>query len=339
LNRYHAGLAVGAEAMTLRSSLLAVVALMAALSSSLLPARAQTPAWPQRTVKFIVPLGPGSGVDTTARLLAIRLTERWGQSVVVENRPGGDAFVAIGAFVGAHDDHILLFSPASAFTAHPFIYDKLPYDPQDLVPIASVTSTLAGVGVTASLKAGTLAELAALARAEPGKLNWAGLASGLDFMFAAFLKSADLNINKIPYRNGVQAVSDLAEGRIQVYLTAFAIIRPQIQAGKVRAIAVANRERAPDAPDVQTAIEAGYPNLTFDGLVGLFGPPEMAEDLRNRIAADIQAVASEPTIVKQLEANSQLVRPGNSKVFAAAIEVQRSQLAAAANSLGIKPNR
>ncbi|MEA3024874.1 MAG: hypothetical protein QOF91_159 [Alphaproteobacteria bacterium] len=327
--------------MTLRLLLLGVVALVAALSQSMLPSQAQlqAPAWPQRTVKFIVPLGPGSGVDTTARILANRLSTHWGKPVVIENRPGGDGFVAIGAFVGARDDHILLFSPTSAFTAHPFLYEKLPYDPRDLVPIARVSSTLAGVGVPASLKIGSLAELVALARAEPGKLNWAGITGALDLAFAGFLNSAGLNINKIPYRDGVQAVNDLAEGRIQVYLTALAIIRPHIEAGKVKLIAIANQERAPSAPDVQTAVEAGYPALTFDGLVGLFGSRDMTVELRDRIAADVQAVASEPAIVAQLEANNQLVRPGNSSAFAAAIDVQRSQIEAASRSLGIKPNR
>ncbi len=179
----------------------------------------------------------------------------------------------------------------------------------------------------------------ALARAEPGRLNWAGITGALDLSFAGFLKSANLNVNKVPYRDGVQAVSDLGEGRIQVFLTALAIIRPQIEAGRVKLIVMANQERAPSAPDVQTAIEAGYPNLTFDGLVGLFGLRDVTEELHSRIAADVQAVASDPAVVKQLEANSQLVRPGNSKEFAAAIDVQRSQIATAADSLGIKANR
>ena len=181
--------------------------------------------------------------------------------------------------------------------------------------------------------------MAALARAEPGKLNWAGITGALDLAFAGFLHGAGLNINKIPYRDGVQAVNDLAEGRIHVYLTALAIIRPQIEAGKVKLIAIANQERAPSAPDVQTAIEAGYPGLTFDGLVGLFGSRDMTAELRDEIAADIIAVASDPAVVTQLEANSQLVRPGNSGAFAAAIDAQRAQIAAAAKSLGIKSNR
>jgi tripartite-type tricarboxylate transporter receptor subunit TctC len=102
-------------------------------------ARAQTSQfWPQRPVRFIIPLGPGSGVDITARL-ADKLAAKWGQPVVVENRPGGDAFVAITAVLGAHDDHMLLFAPASTFTAHPLLHEKLPYDPKELTPIARVT--------------------------------------------------------------------------------------------------------------------------------------------------------------------------------------------------------
>ena len=319
--------------------LIFAVAGAAVIFSHILPLHAQSQSWPQRPVKFIVPLGPGSGADITARLFATRLAAVWGKPVIVENRPGGDGFVAVGAFTGARDDHVLLFAATSTFTAHPFLHEKLPYDPEELVPIVRVASTLAGIGSTASLNVGTLAQLVALARAEPGKHNWAGVTGALDFVFAGFLHSEGLNINKIPYRDGVQALSDLAVGRIHFYLTALAIIRPQIEAGKVRLVAVANRERAPSAPDVQTAVEAGYPNLAFDGLPGLFGTREMSEELRDRIAADVQAIAREPAVVTQLDSNSQLVRPGGPKDFATAIDGQRSQIAAAAKRLGNKPSQ
>ena len=98
-------------------------------------------------MRFIVPLGPGSGADIGARLLADRLTARWGQPVVVENRPGGDGIVAINAFIGAHDDHALLYTPTSSFTAHPYQHDKLPYDPRELSPVARVSITLVGLAV------------------------------------------------------------------------------------------------------------------------------------------------------------------------------------------------
>src|SRR6202163_1261673 len=124
--------------------------------------------WPTRTVKFIVTLGPGSGTDIGARLLADRLTQRWGQPVIVDNRPGGDGLVAINAFVSAHDDHVLLFAPASSFTAHPFLHDSLPYKPSDLVPITRVSNTVIAVSVPVGMAVNSLAELAALARSEPG---------------------------------------------------------------------------------------------------------------------------------------------------------------------------
>ena len=110
-------------------------------------APAQAEPWPQRPVKFILPLGPGAGVDVTARLIADRLTKRWDQPVVVENRPGGDGMVAITAFISAHDDHTLLFSPAGSFTAHPYLHEKMPYNPGELAPIARVTNTLVAFGV------------------------------------------------------------------------------------------------------------------------------------------------------------------------------------------------
>src|SRR5215510_1932748 len=115
-------------------------------------AQAQTSStWPERPVRFIIPLGPGSGVDITARMLADKLSAKWGQPVVVENRPGGDAFLAITAVLGAHDDHMLLFAPASSFTAHTLLHDKLLYDPKDLTPIARVTNTLIALGVPTDL--------------------------------------------------------------------------------------------------------------------------------------------------------------------------------------------
>ena len=107
--------------------------------------------WPTRPVKFILTLGAGSGSDIGARLLADRLSQRWGQPVVVENRPGGDGIVAINAFVRAHDDHVLLFTPTSSFTAHPFLHENLPYKPSDLVPITRVSNTIVAISVPTSL--------------------------------------------------------------------------------------------------------------------------------------------------------------------------------------------
>jgi tripartite-type tricarboxylate transporter receptor subunit TctC len=165
-------------------------AILAAIFALLLPAPGQAQSWPQRLVKFVVPLGPASGVDIGARLFADRLAARWGQPVVVENRPGGDGMVAINAFLGAGDDHTLLFAPTSSFTAHPFLYDQLNYDARDFVPIARVSNTLIAMAVPASLNVASMHDLAALVRAQPGKLNWAGITGAVDLVITGFLSTS-----------------------------------------------------------------------------------------------------------------------------------------------------
>jgi tripartite-type tricarboxylate transporter receptor subunit TctC len=292
--------------------------------------------WPTRPVRFIVTLGAGSGADIGARLFADRLSQRWGQPVVVENRPGGDGIVAINAFVGARDDHVLLFSPTASFTAHPFLHDHLPYQPSDLVPVTRVSNTVIAIAVPTSLGVNSLSELVALARSEPGKLNWAGVTGALDFMFAGWLKQEALNISKVAYKNPVDAANDLAEGRVQVYEASLAIVRPQMQSGKIKELAVVNTVRAPTLPDLPTAAEAGFPGLTLDGLVGLFGPSDMPLELRQRIASDIRAVADK-TFEDRLTTTGQLMNIGGPEEFGKSIDAQRAQVAAYAKELGVAP--
>jgi tripartite-type tricarboxylate transporter receptor subunit TctC len=322
------------ETMRLRYLFALALALMA-VSAVTFMASAETK-WPSRPVRFILTLGAGSGSDIGARLLADRLGQRWGQPVVVENRPGGDAIVAINAFVSAHDDHVLLFSPTSSFTAHAYLHDNLPYQASDLVPITRVSNTIITISVPASLNVNSLKELAAMARAEPGKLNWAGVTGALDFVFAGWLKQEGLNINKVPYRNPVDAANDLAEGRVQVYEAALAIVRPQLESGKIKLLAVTNSVHAPTLPKLPTVAEAGYPALTIDGLVGLFGPTGMPLDLRQRITADIRAVV-DPTIEDRLTITGQLTNIGGPEEFGKSIDEQRAKIADFAKQLGINP--
>jgi tripartite-type tricarboxylate transporter receptor subunit TctC len=323
------------KASALSSGIAVLIAALVALAAPFLPtAVSADQAWPTRPVKFILTLGPGSGADIGARLFADRLSQRWGQPIVVENRPGGDGIVAINSFVSAHDDHQLLFSPTSSFTAHPFLHDHLPYKPADLLPIARVSNTIITISTPASLNVNSLTQLMALARAQPGKLNWAGVTGALDFIFAGWLKREGLDIAKIAYKNPVDAANDLAEGRVQVYESALAIIRPQLQTGKVKLLCVTNTVRAPTEPDLPTAQEAGQPALTIDGLVGLFGPTGMPLALRQRIAADIRAVADD-TIKQRLVTTGQLLNVGGPEDFAKSIDEQRAQVAAFAKELGV----
>lgn len=323
-----------AEQVFGRGALIALCTALLLAFSLPLPSFAQN--WPQRPVHFLLPLGPGSGVDISARLFADRLTKRWGQPVIVENRPGGDGVIAINAFIGAHDDHVLLYAPTSSFTAYPLQHERMPYDPKELSPIARISNTVVVFAVPASMKISSVKELLDLARAQPGKLNFTTATGVTDFIFDAYFKSVGIAMTRVPYRDTVQALTDLGEGRIQAYIGALAIVQPHLQAGRAKLIAVTGSSRAPMLPDLPTVAEAGYPELTFDGLTGLFGPRDMPDAARDKIASDIKAVAADPEIHDRLTATGQVVSPGNAEEFAAAIKVQQDKAAAVGKQLGIK---
>jgi tripartite-type tricarboxylate transporter receptor subunit TctC len=317
----------------LRLAAIALVALAGAAAS----ASAQT--YPQRTVKFIIPFGPGSGTDITARMIADRLTARWGKPVVVENRPGGDGLVSITAFTSANDDHTLLFVPVGTFAVHPFTHAKLPYDAgRDLLPIVNVSSIILSFTASTGSKIGTLADFVTQARAEPGKLNIAAAAGNSDFLLSGFVKSQDLQVAKVPYRDIMKGPTDLAEDRIQILASSITIVQALHQAGKVRILAVTGRTRAPTAPEVPTVVEAGFPALQLDSLIGIFGPRGMPDSLRESIAADVRAVAaSDPVIASRLSATGMLLDIRGPREFTAGVAEIRGKLGDIANSVGIRP--
>jgi len=322
-----------------RFGFVGIAIVSSALALIAAPSPAQT--WPQRTVKFVVPLGPGAGADISARLLADRLAKRWGQAVVVENRPGADGVIAINAVLSARDDHTLLYGPTSSFVGHPYQLDKLPYDPRDLVPVARVSNTVVCIAAPASLKVGSLKELLAMAREQPGKLNWATVTGVTDIIVAGSLKSAGIDMAHVPYRDPVSALNDLVESRIQFYSGAYAIMRAQAQGGRIRLLAVQNRSRAPALPDLPTVAEAGFPEFSFDGLVGLIAArgSGVTEALRESIAVDVKAALSDPLVTERLTATGQIVSPGTPSEFSAAVEEQAAHLAVFAKALGIKPKQ
>lgn len=291
------------------------------------PACAET--WPERPVKIILPLPVGGGTDLAARLFAERLAARWRQPAVVENRPGVDGLVGVSAFVNAHDDHTLLFSFAGPLSINPLIYEKLPYDPaRDLVPIASAIDNSFSVAVSTTLDIKSMVELIAYAQQNPGKLNWAATAGLPQYIFAALQKSERIELAHVPYRDFGPALQDLGQGRVHVVATSPSVLLPLVQAGRAKLLMITNRERTAIAPDVPTAREAGYPDLEFEGVVGFYGWRDMPSALRQRIAADVEAAASEPTLVRRLTELGVAVRPGGPQELAAAVEAQHAKVRA-----------
>jgi tripartite-type tricarboxylate transporter receptor subunit TctC len=326
---------IGPGVIMARWILFAAAALFA-VSHGVAPVCAQ--GYPQRAVRFILPFGPGAGVDITARMLAERLATRWGKPVVVENRPGPDALVAVAGFLGARDEHTLLFSFGGPVTINPVVHEKLPYDPErDLVPIVSASDSFLGVAVTAALNIDSVAALVQRAKAEPGKLNWAATPGLPQFGFAGFAKGAGLDMVQVSYRDFAPALQDLGEGRISVVTTGLVPLLPLAQAGKARIVAVTNRTRSPAAPNIPTATEAGFPDLAVDGFQGFFGWRDMPQALRDRIAADVRAVAADPALAQRLNAIGQAVRVGTTDEFVAMINEQRAKIARIAQAIGLKP--
>lgn len=290
--------------------------------------RAAAQTWPQRSVRLILPLPPGTGSDLAARLLAERLSQRWGQPVVVENRQGGDGIPAVTTFLAARDDHTLLMSFAGIITVNPLIHEKLPYNPsRDLVPIVPVVDNFLGVSASGALKVNTLAELVTLAKAQPHKLNWAATPGLPYYVLLALLKSAGIDMVQVSYRDFGPAAQDLNQGRLHLAATGVPLLVPHHQAGTARLLFVTNRERSPQAPDVPTAREAGYPDLTFEGTVGIYGWRDMPQSIQKRVSEDVQAIAGDAAFRDRVAKAGSAVRTGSAADFAAAIEDQRSKIA------------
>jgi tripartite-type tricarboxylate transporter receptor subunit TctC len=323
--------------IVIRWSLTTVFVIVGSLALS---AQLWAQTWPQRTVRVIVPLPPGTAVDVSARLFAEQLGTRWKQPVIVENIPGADGILAAKEFVSKRDNHTLLYSFAGLISINPVLYEKLPYDPaRDLVPIATSSDNFLAIAVSEKLQVGSLDELVKLARSRTAKLNWAATAGLPYFAFAGFQKDAGVEMVYVPYRDFTPALTDLDEGRIDIASTALTQLIPHTQAGKARLLALINRTRSPLAPQVPTAAEAGYPELTFDGVTGFFGLRDMPTELRDRIAGDVRAVADNPAIRERLSPIGIVARGSTPGEFAAAIEDQRAKVAAIAAAIGTKPTQ
>jgi tripartite-type tricarboxylate transporter receptor subunit TctC len=309
--------------MTKRTLIVIGAYLAIALASA-----AEAQSWPQRTVRFIVPLPPGSGMDQSARVVAERLAQEWGQGVVVENRQGGDGIPAVTTFLNARDNHTFLFSFGAPVTFNHLLHAKLPYERSDLVPLVPVIDNFLGVSATAMLKVTTLADFVKAAKAQPGKLNYA-VTPGLPvYALLALQRQAGIVLTNVPYRDFAPAYSDLNTGRLHLISTGVPTQVAHHRAGTSRLLFVTNSERSPQVPEVPTAKEAGYPGLTFEGVSGIYGWRDISPEISKRVMADVSAVVADPDFRARVLKVGTVPRPGTQEQFAAAIEAQRKQIEA-----------
>jgi tripartite-type tricarboxylate transporter receptor subunit TctC len=318
------------------SRTLAAFAAAALAALGAVRAEAQSPAnWPTKPVKLVVPFAPGAGADIGARLAADVLSRKWNQSVVVENRPGGDSLIAIRAVIGDNDDHQFLFTPTGNFTPHPYRHEKLGYvRERDLLPIARFSNTILAIGVSEQLGVKTLQEFVELARKRPGELNVMTVPGITDLVWDNFTTALGLKFQKVNFNNLGQGAAEMAAGRIQAVMSAYAVMQP-VNGNGARVLAVNSRNRASALPDVPTAIEAGVPSLQLEGLVGMFGPKSVSPALRKRIGDEVADVARMPQIAEKLIASAQTPNPGGAEEFEKDIAEQERQVGEIAKRIGL----
>jgi tripartite-type tricarboxylate transporter receptor subunit TctC len=313
---------------------LAAAAVPALFSSS--PLKAQD--WPQRPVKLILPLGAGSGADTSARFIGEKLQKHLGRAVVIEPRPGGDSVIAINAVLNADDNHTFFFGPASIFVMHPHRYAKLSYDFQrDFVPLAQVAATTVGFTVPASLPVKSLKEFIDYARTNPGKVSMTVAPGTSSMMLEAFVKEQNIEIALVPYRDVVQAANDLANDRLHAVFSSLTMFQAGLQANRVRVIAISGERPNPRAPGAATAIAQGYPRLGQEGIMGLFAPSTTSAEARKKMSSDFLKAIGEPDVAERITSIGLTFTPGGAEAFEETIRRQTSEIAEIAKVIGLKP--
>ncbi len=274
-----------------------IVSLLVAAAALTAAGVAFAQSYPSRAVRIVVAYPPGGGIDVLARLLADRLAPQWGQAVVVENRPGGSTIPATELVAKAPaDGHTILLTTDATFSINPHLFARLPYSDRDFVAVTQLILLQQMLVVHPSLPASSLAELVALAREKPGTLNYASYGSGSQPHLAAeMLKAkAGIDIVHIPYKGISLAVPAVMAREVEMTFSGIATGRPQIQAGRIRALAIGGPKRSPLVPDVPTFAELGYPEVETHAWFGLFVPAGTPGAAVNRIHRDVAAILNDP---------------------------------------------
>ena len=270
---------------------------------------------------MIVPFTPGSPNDVIARLVAQALSARLGQGVIVDNRPGAGTTTGMKAAAAAEPDGATLLFQSSSFVVAPAMYKNLDYDPlKAFAPVANVVEGHWVTVVPPSLPAGSMRELIAYAKANPGQLNFGfGQGTAPQLVGEWFKKSNGLDVGSVPYRGGAQAITDMLGGRIHLNIGTTATLVPLIKEGKLKALSVWSPSRIAELPDVPTMIESGFPGLSLGFWAGLWAPAGTPAPLIDKLNAEVNAVLEMPDIKASLARLGVEGKPGSPQAFAAFI--------------------
>ncbi|WP_457324041.1 Bug family tripartite tricarboxylate transporter substrate binding protein [Roseateles sp. P5_E11] len=253
-----------------------------------LPSLAETP-WPSRTIRLVVPFAPGGSSEIVARTVAAELTKSLGQTMYVENKPGGAGNVAMAEVARADDQHTLVLGHIGTLAVNPFIFDKLPYDPvKDFRPVTLLAKVPSLYVVHPDVPAKTLQEFVAYARKRPGQLNYGSAGNGsAGHLAMEYLKmAANLFMLHVPYRGTGPQLTDLLGARLEAAAVGAPAVLQFIKAGKLRCLATGSRERLPQLPDVPTVAEQGFPGFEMTQWYGLLAPSSMAPASVDKLAVE-----------------------------------------------------
>jgi tripartite-type tricarboxylate transporter receptor subunit TctC len=263
----------------------------AALSIAAPQLRAQT--FPSKPIKLVVPYSPGGGADTTARLIAPKLQEAFGETVVIDNRPGAGGVIGDDAVAKAAPDGHTLLIGAFAHAVNPSLLAKMPFrTPDDFAPISLLVTVPELLVITPSHPARTVADLVAMAKGQPGKLFYASSGNGSAQHLAAelFKLRTGTEIGHVPYKGGAPAVADVAAGHVPFYFGNMSSALPQARAGRVRALAVTSPQRSPAAPEVPTLAEAGVKDCEISEWNALLAPAGMPPAVLERLQVEVAKI-------------------------------------------------
>ena len=287
-----------------RSSRAGVRRLFALALFALAGAAGAQPSYPSKPVHFVVPYPPGSGTDIVARLLGQKLSEAWGQPVVVENRAGAGAIIGVDAVAkAAPDGYTIGIADTGPLAINPALYPKLSYDPvRDLAPVTLVASLPFMLVVHPSVPAANLAEFVALARARPGQINYASVGNGSLVHLATELlkKRAGIELVHVPYKGSAPALNGLLAGDASAMFVNLLSAMPLVKAGKLRALATSPARRLSASPEIPSAAEAGVPGYDFEGWFGIVAPAATPRPILDRLTAELRRIVAQPDVRERL---------------------------------------
>ena len=312
--------------------------LAAALLAASLPLAAQT--WPSKPVKLVVPTGPGSSLDLIARAMGDKLGARWGQPVVIENKPGAGGMLGLDIAAKATDGHTFAIGFNGPVAFAPFLYRKMPYDPaKDLSAIVMTTSQANVLAMNADkVPAKTVAEFVAWAKAQGGKVNYSSLGNGSSahLTMELLIAEAGFSATHIPFNGSPPAALAVAQGEADATFMVATALLPHVRNNKVRLLATSSAQRPDNLKDLPTLAESGYRNVESLAWNGFFGPASTPDAVVQKFNADANAVLQDPAVRQALDAQGLTIVGGSAADFRRAIDADVKRWGPVITKIGVK---